>query len=121
MKVCRARLFIIGPDRAGKTSLKKSLIGLPFNPEEPSTEVLEINSSKLEVGVEQEVKWKAINDDSEVEQVRPEDMRIARLVAEHMTQKKENKEGQISPKEEKEINYERDVAVPTQVCCDSMC
>ncbi|XP_078371564.1 uncharacterized protein LOC144655214 isoform X2 [Oculina patagonica] len=115
VKVCRARLLVIGQDRTGKTSLTKSLIGLPFNPEEPSTEVLEMNSSKLEVSVEQVVEWTAINDDSEAEQARPQDMSIARLVAENMMQKKENKEGQISPEEEKEMNYERNVAGPTQM------
>ena len=115
VKVCRARLLIIGQDRAGKTSLKKSLIGLPFNPEEPSTEVLEMNSSKLEVDIEQVVKWKAISDNSEVEQVRPQDLRIARLVVETMMQKKENKDGQISPDRDKEMDYERDVARQAQV------
>ena len=115
VKVCRARLLIIGQDRAGKTSLKKSLIGLPFNPEEPSTEVLEMNSSKLEVDIEQVVKWKTISDNSEVEQVRPQDLRIARLVAETMMQKKENKDDQISPDREKEMDYERDVARQAQV------
>ena len=115
VKVCRARLLIIGQDRAGKTSLKKSLIGLPFNPEEPSTEVLEKNSSKLEVNIEQVVEWKAISDNGEVEQVRPQDLSIARLVVENMKQKKENIEGQISPGKEKELDYKKDVAGPAQV------
>lgn len=116
VKVCRARLLIIGQDRVGKTSLKKSLIGLPFNPEEPSTEVLEMNSSKLEVNMEQVVEWKVISD-GEVEQVRPQDLSIARLVVENMLQKKENKEVQISQEKEKETHYERDVVGPAQVCC----
>ena len=115
VKVCRARLLIIGQDRAGKTSLKKSLIGLPFNPEEPSTEVVEMNSSKLEVNIEQVVEWKAISDNGEVEQVRPQDLSIARLVVENMKQKKENIEGQISPGKEKELDYKKDVAGPAQV------
>lgn len=115
VKVCRGRLLIIGQDRAGKTSLKKSLIGLPFNPEEPSTEVLEMNSSKLEVNMEQVVEWKVISDD-EVEQARPQDLSIARLVVENMKQKKENKEVQISQEKEKETHCERDVVGPAQVC-----
>ena len=101
VKVHRARLLIIGQDRAGKTSLKKSLIGLPFNPKEPSTEVLEKSSSKLEVNIEQVVEWKAISDDSEAEQVQPQHKSIARLVVENMMKKKEE---------------ERDVAGPAQVC-----
>lgn len=116
VRVCRARLMVVGQDRTGKTSLTKSLIGLPFNPEEPSTEVLEMNLSKLEVSVEQVVEWKAIDDNSKAEQVRPQDMIIARLVAENMMQKKENKEGHISPEGEKEMNFERDIAGPVQVC-----
>ena len=34
VNVYRGRVLLIGQDRAGKTSLKKSLIGLPFNPKE---------------------------------------------------------------------------------------
>ena len=32
VKVYRARIMLIGPARVGKTSLKKSLLGLPFDP-----------------------------------------------------------------------------------------
>lgn len=117
VKVCRARLLIIGQDRAGKTSLKKSLIGLPFNPEEPSTEVLEVNSSKLEVSVEQVVEWKAVNDDKEVEQARPQDRSIARLVAERMMQKKETEGNPTLLEEEKEMKDEKEAIGPAQVCC----
>ena len=45
MNVSRARILLIGQDRAGKTSLKKSLIGLPFNPREKSTEGIEVDPS----------------------------------------------------------------------------
>ena len=117
MKVCRARLLIIGQDRAGKTSLKKSLIGLPFNPNEPSTEVVEVNPSKFEVTVEQVVEWKAVNDDDD-EQVRPENRSVARLVAEHMLKKtKKTEESQMSPEEEKKINEEEAPPELAQVCC----
>ena len=113
--MCRARLLIIGQDRAGKTSLKKSLIGLPFNPEEPSTEVVEVNASKFEFTVEQVVEWKAVNDDNEQE-ARPEDRCVARLVAEHMLKKK-TEENHTFPAEEKKMK-EDEVAgatAPTQV------
>ena len=36
VNVYRGRVLLIGQDRAGKTSLKKSLIGLPFNSKEKS-------------------------------------------------------------------------------------
>ena len=45
VNVSRARILLIGQDRAGKTSLKKSLIGLPFNPREKSTEGIEVDPS----------------------------------------------------------------------------
>ena len=35
--------MLIGQDRAGKTSLKKSFLGLPFDPEEESTDGIEVD------------------------------------------------------------------------------
>ena len=35
--VKRVPIMLIGQDHSGKTSLKKSLIGKPFNPDEDST------------------------------------------------------------------------------------
>lgn len=113
MKVCRARLLIIGQDRAGKTSLKKSLLGLPFNPDEPSTEVLEVNPSKFDFTVEQVVDWKAV-DSNEDKQARPEDRSVARLVASNMTKEKTD-EKQVSPKKEKTKIDEEHAIEPTQV------
>lgn len=113
VKVCRARLLIIGQDRAGKTSLKKSLLGLPFNPEEPSTEVVEVNPSKFDFSVEQVAEWKAVDDGDE--QVRPEYRSIARLMAENM-QKKKTEEDQTLPEEEKSVHDEEVATEPTQVC-----
>ncbi|XP_022787935.1 uncharacterized protein LOC111327889 isoform X1 [Stylophora pistillata] len=111
VKVCRARLLIIGQDRAGKTSLKNSLMGLPFNPNEPSTEGLEVNSSKLEVNVEQLVEWKAVSEEhKDVEQASLQKRCIARLVASQMLEKKETKASQTLPPEEKEMLDEKDVA-----------
>ena len=113
VKVCRARLLIIGQDRAGKTSLKKSLLGLPFNPDEPSTEVLEVNPSKFDFTVEQVVDWKAV-DSSEDKQARPGDRSVARLVASNMTKEKTN-EKQVSPKKQKMKIDEEHAIEPTQV------
>ena len=113
MKVCRARLLIIGQDRAGKTSLKKSLLGLPFNPDEPSTEVLEVNPSKFDFTVEQVVDWKTVDSDED-NQARPEDRSVARLVASNMT-KERTTEKQASPKKEKMKIDEEHAIEPTQV------
>ncbi|XP_022798214.1 probable serine/threonine-protein kinase roco5 isoform X2 [Stylophora pistillata] len=54
VKVYRARIILIGQDRAGKTSLKKSLLGLRFDPEEQSTSGIEVDPSSFEVNVDQE-------------------------------------------------------------------
>ena len=57
MNVYRRRLIVVGPDRVGKTSLKKSLLGLPFDPKEQSTEGIEVNASQCQIEVEQVKNW----------------------------------------------------------------
>ena len=59
--VNRGRILLIGQDRAGKTSLKKSLLGLPFDSEEQSTEGIEVDPSKCEIDVDQAARnWQSI-------------------------------------------------------------
>lgn len=113
VNVCRARLLIIGQDRAGKTSLKKSLIGRPFDPKEPSTDVLEVNPLKFELSVEQVVEWKAVGDDNKEPQS-PEDRCVARLVAENMMKKK-GEEYQKKPEEEKAESEKREAQQTKEV------
>ena len=61
--VYRGRILLIGQDRAGKTSLKKSLLGLPFDSEEQSTEGIEVDPSKCEIEVDQAVRnWRFIGE-----------------------------------------------------------
>ena len=57
MQVYRGRIMFLGQDRAGKTSLKKSLLGIPFNPEEESTVGVEMDPSRFEVDVDQVKNW----------------------------------------------------------------
>ena len=53
----------MGQDRAGKTSLKKSLLGLPFDPEEQSTQGIEVDPSKCEINVDQAARnWQSIGE-----------------------------------------------------------
>ena len=47
--VRRVPIMLIGQDRAGKTSLKKSLKGICFNPEEDSTVGIEVDPSHFKV------------------------------------------------------------------------
>ena len=54
--------MLIGQDRAGKTSLKKSLIGLPFNPKEKSTDGIEVDPSKFQVDVDEVKNWQPIDE-----------------------------------------------------------
>ena len=60
--VYRGRLIFIGQDGAGKTSLKKSLLGLPFDPKEQSTEGIEVEPSICEIEVEQVKNWTPSSD-----------------------------------------------------------
>jgi len=57
VNVYRGRVLLVGQDRAGKTSLKKSLLGLPFNPKEESTEGIEVDPSVCEIEVDQVKNW----------------------------------------------------------------
>ena len=57
MNVYRGRIVLVGQDRAGKTSLKKTLLGLPFDLKEQSTDGIEIEPSKFEIEVEQTKDW----------------------------------------------------------------
>ena len=61
VNVYRGRILLIGQDRAGKTSLKKSLIGLPFHPKEKSTEGIEVDSSIFQVDVDKAENWRPID------------------------------------------------------------
>ena len=57
MNVYRGRIILVGQDRAGKTSLKKTLLGLPFDYREQSTHGVEIEPSKFEIEVEKIKNW----------------------------------------------------------------
>ena len=57
VNVYRGRIVLVGQDRAGKTSLKKTLLGLPFDHREQSTDGVEIEPSKFEIEVEQMKNW----------------------------------------------------------------
>ena len=61
VNVQRARILLIGQDRAGKTSLKKSLIGLPFDPKENSTEGIEMDPSIFQVDADEVKNWEPID------------------------------------------------------------
>ncbi|XP_078366217.1 uncharacterized protein LOC144650420 [Oculina patagonica] len=49
--------MFIGQARAGKTSLKKCLLGIPFDPEEESTVGIEVDPSKFDIDVDHVKNW----------------------------------------------------------------
>ena len=70
--------MLIGQDRAGKTSLKKSFLGLPFDPEEESTDGIEVDPSKFEVDIDQVKNWKRTDEKLGVSQFASD---LAKMVA----------------------------------------
>ncbi|CAH3184822.1 unnamed protein product [Porites lobata] len=78
VKLYRARIMLMGKDRAGKTSLKKSFLGLPFDPQEDSTDGIQVDPSKFEVKVDQVKNWKLTNENLGVSQFMSD---LAKMVA----------------------------------------
>ena len=70
--------MLIGQDRAGKTSLKKSFLGLPFDPDEQSTDGIEVDPSKFEIDVEQVKNWQRTDEKLSVSQFAND---LAKMVA----------------------------------------
>ena len=93
VKVYRGRIMFIGQDRAGKTSLKKHLLGLPFDPEEQSTDGVEVDPSTFEFDVDHTANWKISNEKLTVSHFFDE---LAKMVAEKLQEEKTNmnQEGQ---------------------------
>ena len=71
---------MVGQDRAGKTSLKKSFLGLPFNPKEQSTEGIEVDPSVCKIEVDQVKNWNSTSENKPSLAEFSED--ISRMVAE---------------------------------------
>lgn len=73
----RGRVMLIGQNRAGKTSLKKSLLGMTFDPGEPSTEGIEVDPSKFELDVDRVMNWQLVKNEKFTSEFADD---IARLV-----------------------------------------
>ena len=89
VKVYRARIMLIGQDRAGKTSLKKSFLGLPFDPDEDSTDGIEVDPSKFEVDVDQVKNWKRTDKKLSVSQFA---LDLAKMVAKEIQERDKDEE-----------------------------
>ena len=57
MQVYRGRIMLLGQERAGKTNLKKFLLGIPFDPDEESTVGVTVDPSKCKVEIDQVKNW----------------------------------------------------------------
>ena len=94
VEVYRGRIMLIGQDRAGKTSLKKLLLGIPFDPEEESTVGIEVHPSKFEVEIDQVKNWQFTDHKKlDLSEYRED---VAKITAERMNAI----EGSILPKTE---------------------
>ncbi|XP_068754008.1 uncharacterized protein [Montipora capricornis] len=89
VEVYRGRIMLLGQDRAGKTSLKKSLLGLPFDPWQESTVGVEVDPSTFEIGVDHVMNWTPSErkklEESEFER------EISRLIANDLAQTEADK------------------------------
>ena len=98
--VYRGRILLIGQDRAGKTSLKKSLLGLPFDSEEQSTEGIEVDPSKCEIDVDQAARnWQFIGENKPGLLECSKD--VAKIVAEKLFTEEDDHARKMSMQQEK--------------------
>ncbi|XP_044176227.1 uncharacterized protein LOC114959826 isoform X2 [Acropora millepora] len=84
VKVYRGRIMLLGQDRAGKTSLKKSLLGLPFDPNQESTIGVEVDPSKCEVDVDHVKNW--MPSEPKKREMSEFEEELARFIARDLTQ-----------------------------------
>ena len=94
--------MLIGQDRAGKTSLKKSFLGLPFDSDEDSTDGIEVDPSKFEVYIDKVKNWKRTDEKLGVSQFASN---LARMVAGNIQKDEEdndNDDDDDDDEEEKE-------------------
>lgn len=92
--------MLIGQDRAGKTSLKKSFLDLPFDPDEDSTNGIAVDPSKFEVYIDQVKNWKRTDEKLGVSQFASN---LAKMAARNIQKDEEEK------KEGEENDYEDNI------------
>ena len=100
VKVYRARIMFIGQDRAGKTSLKNSFLGLSFDPKQQSTDGIELDLSKFEVDVDQVSNWKCTDEKQGVSKFVPN---LVRMVAGKLKQEETRVDPAQDDKKEKTV------------------
>ena len=101
--VRRVPIMLIGQDRAGKTSLKKSLKGICFNPEEDSTVGIEVDPSHFKVTKE---TWRTGTTDKEENSYAAIsfDYHTARCIVDSLSKERRSSKVTIDSDESTEIN-----------------
>ena len=94
--------MLIGQDRAGKTSLKKSFLGLSFDPDEDSTDGIEVDPSKFEVDIYKVKNWKRTDEKLGVSQFASNLARMVAGVIQTVEEDKDNNDDDEEEEEEKE-------------------
>ena len=102
VKVHRVRIMFIGQDRAGKTSLKKSILGLPFDRNEQSTVGIEVNPSLFEIDVDQVKNWQPTEEKGFSSQFAKE---VAKIAASEL--QKDNGKPKVNLKAQEELKKRR--------------
>ena len=98
--------MFVGQDRAGKTSLKNSFLGLPFVPTQQSTDGIDVDRSKCEYEVDQ------------VKNLKPTDERFG--ISQHLNVLAKKAASQLK-KEEEEETKENLVDVPKDEVSRTKC
>ena len=88
--------MLIGQNRAGKTSLKKSLLGLKFDPGEQSTEGIEVDPSRFELDVDRVMNWQLVKNEKFTSEFADD---IARLVVGELRSGDEEKKPEVNSSE----------------------
>ena len=112
--VKRLPLMLIGQDRAGKTSLKKSLRGICFDPEEDSTDGIEVDPSFFNVSTE---TWRTGEPDrgQNSDQVPTFELQTARRIVDSLERERKVTNVQTSAEEDLSILGHESIESPGEL------
>ena len=97
--------MLIGQDRAGKTSLKKSFLSLPFDPVEESTDGIEVEPSKFEADIDQVKNWKRTDEKWGLSQFAAD---LAKMVAKKLQENTDDEEGGVEEINDADNEFEEE-------------
>ena len=116
--VRRIPIMLIGQDRSGKTSLKKSLQGLQFNPDEDSTVGIDVDPSYFKVTTE---IWKTGKKDqaaNKEEMFASFEDHVARVVVENLREEELTSEGKTMD-QPKDLGSSPTISTEAQIVSES--